>query len=220
MEPRYQIMKLPGEIKEEFIMTIPYTPKGKPNMTALFIARNDGEHYGKLLVYRLPKEKAIYGPMQIESMIDQDTDISKEFSLWGQQGSTYIRGNLLTIPIEDSFIFVEPVYLQASNENSLPEVKRVIVVYGSTIAYKPTLKEALEVLFGKTSVSGPAGEEPQDEAPDDNTPATMSDLIRLANEAFNNAQEAQRNGDWSSYGEYLSELQRYLKELQSEYPSR
>lgn len=220
MEPRYQIMKLPGETKEEFIMTIPYTPKGKPNMTALFIARNDGEHYGKLLVYRLPKEKAIYGPMQIESMIDQDTDISKEFSLWGQQGSTYIRGNLLTIPIEDSFIFVEPVYLQASNENSLPEVKRVIVVYGSTIAYKPTLKEALEVLFGKTTVSGPAGEEPQDEVPDDNAPATISDLIRLANEAFNNAQEAQRNGDWSRYGEYLSELQRYLKELQSEYPSR
>ena len=212
MEPTYLIMKLPEEENEEFILSIPYTPKSKANLIALFVARNDGPEYGKLIVYKLPKQKTVYGPMQIESRIDQDTDISKEFSLWGQKGSTYIRGNLLTIPIEDSLLYVEPVYLKADNENSLPEVKRVIVVYGDKIAYEETLEEALESLFGKADDSGEI-DDPANiiggEAAD-----TYAELIILAGEAFENAETAQRNGDWSSYGRHIEELKEYLSELQ------
>ncbi len=218
MDSIYTIMKLPDGNREEFILSIPYTPRSKPNMAALLVAQNDGENYGNIIVYKLPKQVSVYGPMQIESKIDQDTEISKEFSLWASQGSSYIRGNVLSIPIENSLIYVEPIYLQASNENSLPEVKRVIVVYGDRIAYRPTLKEALEELFGETEVPEP--DRPIDEdaqTPDGQPGAVMdiNDLIRLSNEAFQRAQEAQKNGDWANYGRYLNELQSYLEQLQS-----
>ncbi|HHY91113.1 MAG TPA: UPF0182 family protein, partial [Clostridiales bacterium] len=175
MEPNYFIMKLPGEQKEEFILSLPYTPKNKHNMTGLFIARNDGEHYGKLIIYKFPKEKTVYGPMQIEAKIDQDTDISKEFSLWGQRGSTYLRGNLLTIPIENSLLYVEPIYLKAENENSLPEVKRVVVAYQDRLAYESTLEEALAKMFG-TEIKEPEKQEEQ-RLPAEETKESLSDLI-------------------------------------------
>lgn len=211
MESSYLIMKLPEEEKEEFILSIPYTPKTKQNMTALLVARNDGENYGKLIIYKLPKQKAVYGPEQIESRIDQDTNISKELSLWGQKGSTIIRGNLLTIPIENSLLYVEPIYLKADNENSLPEVKRVIVAYGDKIAYQPTLKEALEELFGKTSVKPPEGTPQEGDAGDI---VDINDLIYKANEAYRNVEESQRNGDWAAYGRYIRELQSYLTRME------
>ncbi|MEI8216061.1 MAG: UPF0182 family protein [Eubacteriales bacterium] len=208
MKPSYYIMKLPGEKDVEFINSIPYTPKDKPNMSGLLVARNDGEHYGKLVLYRLPKEKLIYGPMQIDSQIDQDTTISKEFSLWGSTGSTYIRGNTFVIPIESSFIYIEPIYLQADNVNSLPEVKRVIVAYNDRIAYEPTLQQALDSLFGTGGAIGGTGNTGggviSGGTPD------VKQLITLANEAFKNATAAQQNGDWTAYGKYLAELKRYL----------
>ncbi len=213
MESSYLIMKLPGEEKEEFILSIPYTPKNKQNMTALLVARNDGENYGKLIIYKLPKQKAVYGPEQIESRIDQDTNISKELSLWGQKGSTIIRGNLLTIPIENSLLYVEPIYLKADNENSLPEVKRVIVAYGDKIAYQPTLKEALEELFGKTTIAPPEGEDTtEDGYPQDIV--NLNDLIYKANETYRNIEESQRNGDWAAYGRYIKQLQSYLQRME------
>ncbi len=147
MEPNYYIMKLPGEESEEFISSIPFTPSGKKNMTGLLIARSDGDNYGELVLYRLPKDKVVYGPMQIESQIDQNTEISKEFSLWNSSGSTYTRGDMFVIPINDSILYCEPVYLESASDTSLPEVKRVIVAYGDKIAYEPTLSEALISLF-------------------------------------------------------------------------
>ena len=210
MESHYNILKLPGEEREEFVLSIPYTPKNKPNMTALLMARSDGEHYGKLVLYRLPKQKNVYGPMQVESRIDQDTNISKEFSLWGQQGSNYIRGNLLTIPIENSLIYVEPIYLKADNESSLPEVKRVVVFYGERIAYEETLEEALEKLFGAAEAPGPVT--PQPPVADGET-EDFQTLIRQANDIFIRAQEAQRAGNWSEYGTRIDELSRILEKL-------
>ncbi len=210
MTPTYYIMKLPGEEKVEFINSIVYTPKDKPNMTGMLVARNDGENYGEMVLYRLPKDKLIYGPMQIDSQIDQDTTISKEFSLWGSTGSDYIRGNTFVIPIEDSFIYIEPVYLRAANINSLPEVKRVIVAYGDRIAYEPTLAGALNELFG--TGDGIAGM-PDDEETPDNGDLGADKLIELANEAFKNAIAAQKNGDWASYGSYMKEVERYLNLL-------
>ncbi len=212
IESNYFIMKLPEEREEEFVLSVPYTPKGKPNMTALLVARNDKENYGKLVIYKLPKQKNIYGPMQIEARIDQDTNISKEFSLWGQQGSSYIRGNILTIPIEDSLIYVEPIYLRASNENSLPEVKRVIVAYGDRIAYEETLDAALTSLFGAAVEAQPEPNEPQTPITGD-TPDNIRDLINRANDLFNTSQESQRAGDWGEYGRNLDELQRILERL-------
>jgi uncharacterized membrane protein (UPF0182 family) len=209
MESNYFIMKLPEEDQEEFLLSIPYTPKNKPNMTALLMARNDGEDYGKLILYKLPKQKNVYGPMQIESKIDQNTTISKEFSLWGQKGSSYIRGNLLIIPIENSLLYIEPIYLKADNENSLPEVKRVVVAYGDKIAYEETLKEALESLFGRRGEI-PGEEIAPGELPIDGDKITLKER---ANEAFIRAEEAQRQGNWSEYGRYINEVKRILIEL-------
>lgn len=210
MTPNYFVMKLPGEERVEFINSIPYTPRGKKNMTGLLIARNDGEFYGDLVFYQFPKDKTIPGPLQIEAQIDQDTEISKEFSLWNSSGSTYIRGNMFVIPIEDSLIYVEPVYLEASN-SSLPEVKRVIVAYGDRIAYEPTLTEALDSLFGSGSSSLSGEEEPTDKPGDDGM--SQANIIKSANEAFKNATAAQQSGDWAAYGSYLKQLEKYLNML-------
>ncbi|MBF8982271.1 UPF0182 family protein [Lutibacter sp. B2] len=211
MESNYFVMKLPGEEKEEFLLSIPYTPKNKPNMTALLMARNDGDEYGKLIIYKLPKQKNIYGPMQIESKIDQDTTISKEFSLWGQKGSSYIRGNLLTIPIENSLLYIEPIYLKADNENSLPEVKRVIVAYGDRIAYEETLEKALDALFGKEI-------KPEQEIPQvpDLEEQDIKSIIVNANEVFNKAQQAQKEGKWAEYGQQIEKLKSLLQKLKKE----
>ncbi|MDD2189333.1 MAG: UPF0182 family protein [Eubacteriales bacterium] len=211
MTPQYYIMKLPGENDVEFINSIPYTPTGKRNMTGLLVARNDGENYGEMVLYQFPKDRIIYGPMQIESQIDQHPEISKEFSLWNSSGSTYIRGNMFVIPIEDSIVYVEPVYLEAANTGSLPEVKRVIVAYGDRIAYEPTLGGALDSLFGIGS--NPSDKPKGPEEQNGNGELSIDELIRLANESFINATTAQQNGDWSSYGRYLRELERYLKLL-------
>ncbi len=213
MTPNYYIMRLPGEEKAEFVNSIPYTPKDKPNMTGLLIARNDGEDYGELVLYQLPKSKIIYGPRQIEAQIDQNTEISKEFSLWDSAGSNYSRGNMFVIPIEDSLLYVEPVYLEAKN-SSIPEVKRVIVAYKDQIAYEPTLAEALNFLFGEGSAEESPGSTDSGASKDKkNDTLSQSELAVKAQEAFNKAQEAQKDGNWAKYGEYLDELQKYLNLL-------
>ena len=213
MTPNYYIMKLPGEENAEFINTIPYTPKDKKNLIALLVARNDGDNYGELVVYQLPKSKIIYGPMQIEAQIDQSTEISKEFSLWNSSGSTYTRGNMFVIPIEDSLLYVEPVYLEATN-SSIPEVKRVIVAYNDKIAYEATLAEALQSLFGTNAGSGThSGGSAGTPADAGEGALTQAEIVQLANEAFANAQAAQQSGNWAKYGEYLRELENYLNLL-------
>jgi len=203
-------MKLPGEKKAEFVNTIPFTPKDKKNLMGLLVARNDGENYGELVVYQMPKSKVVYGPMQVEAMIDQNPEISKEFSLWNSSGSKYSRGNMFVIPIEDSLLYVEPVYLEASNE-SIPEVKRVIVAYGDQIAYKSTLAEALNELFGEGSANESSPSDSSDKASSDNL--SQTEIIKRAQEAFDKAEDAQKNGNWAKYGEYLNELDKYLNML-------
>ncbi|MDO5441201.1 MAG: UPF0182 family protein [Bacillota bacterium] len=148
LSPINFIMKLPGESTAEFITSVPYTPDGKSNMTGILIARNDGANYGQLVLYRLPKDRIIYGPAQIEAQINQDADISKEFSLWNNSGVSYNRGNLFVFPVEDSLIYAEPIYMESSS-SSLPEVKRVIMYYGDKLAYESTLPECLDTLFGE-----------------------------------------------------------------------
>ena len=147
MEPYYTIMRLPDEKKEEFVLLLPFTPSKKDNMSAWMAARCDAPNYGKVVVYRFPKQKLVYGPRQIEARIDQDAEISKQLSLWNQRGSQVIRGNLLAIPIEKSILYVEPLYL-AAEKGSLPELKRVIVAFGNSVAMEENLELSLQQVFG------------------------------------------------------------------------
>ena len=212
MTPNYYILNLPGEKEAEFINSIPYTPKSKENMTALMIARNDGDKYGQLVLYQFPKSKTIYGPSQVEAQIGQTTEISQDFSLWSNAGSKYSRGNLFVIPIEDSLLYVEPIYLEAANA-AIPEVKRVVVVYGDQIAYKSTLGDALEELFGATGGADKTGEMEAEGDGSDSQSLTRDDYIKRAQEAYNNAQKALKDGDWAAYGNYMDKLEDSLKKL-------
>ncbi|MBW4692515.1 MAG: UPF0182 family protein [Lyngbya sp. HA4199-MV5] len=146
VEPYYLITSLPAVPFEEFILLLPYTPRQRTNLIAWLAARSDGEHYGKLLLYTFPKERLVYGPEQIEARINQDPVISQQISLWNRQGSRAVQGNLLVIPIEQSLLYVEPLYLEAT-QNSLPTLVRVIVAYENRIVMAPTLEEALQAIF-------------------------------------------------------------------------
>lgn len=215
VEPTYLMFKLPEDDKVEFLLTIPYTPKTKPNMTSLFVARNDGEEYGRLFIYKFPKGKTIDGPMMIESRIDQDTDISEQLTLWSQQGSTVLRGNVIIVPIENSILYVEPIYLQADNENSLPEMKRVVVSFKDEIVMEKSLDYALMKIFGEPDEN--IYKEPEEdikEHTDKNIiDKDMKQLIKTANDIFNNAKEASQRGDWAEYGRYIEELEKVLNQL-------
>lgn len=212
MTPNYYIAKLPGETSAEFFNSIPFTPRSKQNMTALMVARNDGENYGQLILYQFPKSKTVYGPEQIEAQIDQNTEISKEFSLWSSNGTSYRRGNMFVIPINTSLLYVEPVYLEATN-SSIPEVKRIIMAYGDKIAYEETLADCLTSLFGGDAEKGVDNESsPVSDEKDSQTLSTRQ-LAKLASQAFEDAQNAQKNGDWAGYGKYLDKLEEYLNQL-------
>jgi uncharacterized membrane protein (UPF0182 family) len=146
LEPYYLIMKLPTATNEEFILLHPFTPQARNNLIAWLAGRSDGENYGKLFLYQFPKQELIYGPEQIEALINQDPVISQQISLWNRQGSRAIQGNLLVIPIEQSLLYVEPLYLEAER-NSLPILARVIVVYENRIVMAESLEKALEGIF-------------------------------------------------------------------------
>ncbi len=218
--PNYYIAKLPGEKNAEFFNSVPFTPRSKQNMTGLLIARNDGENYGELVLYQFPKSKTVYGPEQIEAQIDQNTEISKDFTLWASNGTNYRRGNLFVIPINTSVLYVEPVYLEAQN-SSIPEVKRIIMAYKDQIAYGETLADCIIDLFGydinedskvtpdDSIIDGGEGED----AGEDSETMTQAELIAKAQEAFNKAQEAQQEGNWAAYGRYLDQLEEYLNQL-------
>lgn len=146
--PNYVMFTLPGEKEAEMALMQPFTPREKANLSALLVARNDGEHYGKLYAYQLPKDKTIDGPMMIESKIDQDSVISPQFTLWSQEGSNVLRGNVIITPIGNSLLYTEAIYLKAENENSMPEVKRVVAVYKDKVVMEESLELCLDKIFG------------------------------------------------------------------------
>jgi uncharacterized membrane protein (UPF0182 family) len=214
MEPYYIIMRLPEEDMEEFLLMLPFTPANKKNTVGWLAARCDGENYGKLLAYSFPKEEWVDGPSQIENRIGQDTVITEQLALWGRGGSTVIRGNLLLIPLGESILYVEPVFLQAEG-GGLPELKRVIVAAGEKIAMTPSLRESLAVIFGEET---PIIEEPDVTPPDvvePETPVTgdIANLIEQAQEHYEKAQEYVQEGDWAGFGEEWDALQEVLEKL-------
>ncbi|MBN2395142.1 MAG: UPF0182 family protein, partial [Candidatus Atribacteria bacterium] len=206
LEPYYVIAKLPGFEKEEFILITPFTPTNKNNMISWLAVRNDRGEYGKMLVYKFPKDKLIYGPMQIEALIDQDSEISQQITLWSQSGSTVIRGNLLAIPIEDSVLYAEPLYLRAE-KGEIPQLRRVIVSDGSEVAMAEDLDTALRILFGKT-VQEMEREIVLEEG------ATLKNLIEQAKQHYRAATDAARLGNWTEYGNRLNQLENTLDSLE------
>jgi len=201
---RHMIMKLPGEEREEYILMIPFTPRGKDNLSAWMVARNDGEFYGQLVVYRFPKQKLVFGPKQITNRINQDADISRQISLWDQRGSEVIRGNLLVIPIEESLIYVQPIYLRAEG-GKIPELKRVIVAYENRIAMEETLDLALASVFGGSVSTEVRAVKTIPKR------STGADLLEQAQDHLNRALGAQRRGNWALYGEEIRKLEEILK---------
>jgi hypothetical protein len=170
---------------------LPFNPKGRDNIIAWMAARCD-ENYGELRLYEFPKGQLIYGPMQIEARIDQNAEISQLFTLWGQVGSKVIRGNLLVIPIENSILYIEPIYLRAVNAQ-IPELRGVIVVYSDVLAMRPTLDEALITVFGE-EVSEIVEEE------------SVKDLVKQLVELYDRAREEAGAGNWTGFGEYIERL--------------
>ncbi len=211
MESYYVIMRLPGEKKEEFIMMAPFTPNNKSNMIAWMCARSDGENYGKLLVYKFPKNELVYGPMQVESRIDQTPEISEKLTLWNQQGSRVTRGNLLVVPINNSLLYVEPLYLQ-SEQSKLPELKKVIVAYDNYIYMEDNLEAGLEKIFGRIG-SAKIEKLATNVSKSEKQEVSAKNLSRSAMKNYNDAQEALRKGDWAKYGQLLEQLKRDLEQL-------
>ncbi len=209
MAPYYTIMRLPKEQQEEFILMLPFTPGRKDNLSAWMVARSDGDSYGQLVVYRFPKQKLVYGPKQIVARINQDADISRQLSLWDQRGSQVIQGTLLVIPIEEALLYVRPLYLRAEN-TKIPELKRVIVAYENKIA----MEETLEASLGRIFQQGAAPQSATEAAMPQGAQLAPSSLIRQAAEAYDRAVQAQRQGDWTAYGEQLKKLGALLQEMQ------
>lgn len=216
MIPYYTIITFPdGKDNQEFVLILPFTPVNKNNMLAWMAARCDPENYGRIIEYKFPKEKLVYGPLQIESRIDQNAEISELFTLWGQRGSSVIRGNLLVIPVKDSLIYVEPIYLRAE-QSELPELKRVIIGYRDNIEIGTTLEEALYNTFGHAEIILPADQRdivvriPGEPV----IPSSIENLIKEAGQYFDEAQERLRQGDFTGYGDSIQKLGTALGELE------
>jgi uncharacterized protein len=213
MEPYYIIMRLPEETQAEFFIMIPMVPSRRDNMIAWLAARCDPPDYGKLIVYEFPKEKLVYGPFQIEALVNQNTYISQQISLWNQMGSRVIRGNLLVIPIENSILYVSPLYLRAEH-GQLPELQRVIAAYGDHVVMKETLAEALSGLFEGGTTSVPNAETAA------RLPGAAADRAREALDHYNRAIERLRSGDWAGFGTELDAMRGLLEDMSRQSGSR
>lgn len=199
MVPYYILMRLPDTRELQYLLMTPFTPQNRDNMIAWMAAKCDFPEYGQLIVYQLPKERLTFGPIQVEAMIDQNTLISEQLSLWDQRGSRVIRGNLIVIPIEKSFLYVEPVYLTAEGTN-LPQMKRVIVTSGSRVVMEPTLDQALKAIFG-TVAEAEAVKVPL---------RPQLEALSHARSLLKKAEEAINQGNWEDFGKAMEELKTSL----------
>jgi uncharacterized membrane protein (UPF0182 family) len=208
--PYYVLFRLPGEANPEFLLIMPFTPHGKQNMVAWLAARSDGDHYGQYVAYLLPKDKVIFGPQQIANLINEDPDVSRDFTLFHQAGSTVLQGNLLVVPIGNSFLYFEPIYLRAAQAQSLPELKKVILADQDTVVYTDTLDQAIAALVG--------GQPPPNQPPPTITPAVLAQIATLINEAklhYDAAYAALRVGDLTTFASEMKKVGDILKQLQA-----
>ena len=223
MQPYYTILQLPGYVEPEYVLILPFTPDSRNNMIVWMVARCDQPNYGDVEVFLFPKERVILGPKQVENRIDQSTEISEQFTLWGQVGSRVIRGNLLVLPIDNALLYVEPIFLEA-DQGGLPELARVIVVFRETVVMEDTLEKALIRIFGEIDVLQPDPDSedlPGDLPPEDFVPTDrpvtgdpfLVELIQRAQTVYEEALQSQQEGDWAGYGDKINELEQILSEL-------
>ncbi|KZL88415.1 UPF0182 family protein [Clostridium magnum] len=208
-EAPYVVMKLPGEKNEEMVVIQYFNMRNKDNMVALFGARMDGENYGKMVLYKFPPQKTVYSPYLFKQKLNQDTAISKELSLWNKGDSQVQFGDTIIVPINNSLLYVEPMYLRASGKNSIPEMKRVIVSYGENIILAENIESALEQMFNYKQEDKGIN---QSNVSSGNS-AEKLDKIKQVKEVYDKALEAQKNGDWAKYGEYIKQLGEMITEL-------
>jgi uncharacterized membrane protein (UPF0182 family) len=216
-------MRLPDEAKPEFLLLQPMVPTSRPNMIAWIGARNDAPNYGAVRVYRFPRDTSIFGPVQIEARIDQDPIISSQLTLWDQAGSTVIKGNLIVIPVQESLLYLEPIYLQ-STSSQLPEFQKIVVASPTKVVWASTLGEALQLLIAGAPGPGPSPSPGSSPTPGPGVsptpvpsgaplPADVRALVDYANQHFELAQAALRNGDFATYGEEIKLVQAALQQL-------
>ena len=209
--PYYVLFRLPGEQNPEFLLIMPFTPRGKNNMVSWLAARSDGTHYGEYVSYVLPKDKVIFGPQQVANRINENTDISRDFTLFSQAGSEVQQGNLLVVPIGDSFLYFEPIYLRAKHTSSLPELKKVILADQTQVVYTDTLQQAIDQLVGTST--GP----PTTNPPPVGTPALVAqiaDLVAQANVHYAAAYTALKAGDLVTFANEMAQVGKILEQLQ------
>ena len=208
---RHMVMRLPGEREPEFILMRPFTPRQKDNLAAWMVARNDGAHYGELAVYRFPRQRLVFGPNQIVNRINQDTEVSRQITLWDQRGSEVLRGELLVLPVEGSLIYVQPLYLRAQG-GRIPELKRVVAAHEGRVSMGETLDAALAGLYEEKGAA-PTLALPSAETA---APAASASLTRQAIEHYDRARAAQRADDWATYGEEMRKLGEVLREIEQQ----
>ncbi|MHC1592750.1 MAG: UPF0182 family membrane protein [Methermicoccaceae archaeon] len=205
LEPYNVMLQLPGYDTVDFVLMMPFTPVNKDNMIAWMAVDQDYPRYGQLVLYKFPKDRLVYGPSQVEARIDQDEEVSQSITLWGQVGSSVIRGNLLVIPINGSIIYIEPLYI-AAEQGSLPELKKVIAVYGERVAFEDTLEEAVSVVIGAGNVSATpveAGEK-----------LTLNQMLTELIAAYDSARQKLDNGDLEGYAAAMKSVDALLAELE------
>lgn len=217
LEAYYTMMRLPGETSDNFSLILPFTPRTKDNMIAWIAARSDGDQYGKVDVIRYPKQQLVYGPRQIEARISQDSTISQQLTLWNASGSQVIRGNLLTIPVSNSVLYVEPLFLQATSSSQFPELKRVIVATGDRVGMGTDLSSALTAAMSGVAVVPPdtGGTTPPGTPGPQSTPGTQTaaQLTQSALQHYDKAQQALKDADWTTYGREISAMKSDLDQL-------
>jgi uncharacterized membrane protein (UPF0182 family) len=212
-ESSYVVMRLPDSKQEEMVLLEYFNMRNKDNMVALYGARMDKDNYGKMVLYKFPPQKTIYSPNMFKQKINQDPTISKEISLWNKEGSEIIYGDTMIVPINNSLLYIEPIYLRATGKNSIPEMKRIVVGFGDKLILAESIDSALEQIFNYTDGNVTAPNTPTTPNTPSNVDGNVKEKIKGAKEIFDKALEAQKNGDWAKYGDYIKELQELLNEL-------
>jgi hypothetical protein len=216
VNPTYLVATLPDSQEAEFLLMIPFTPRGKDNMIGMMMARCDGEHLGELVFLQLPKQELIFGPMQVEARVNQDQNISKDLTLWNQQGSQVLRGQIQTLPIDNTFLYVQPIYIQAA-EARMPQLKKVVVAMGNRLVYRDTYEEALQELSG-FQIRQAASEKPRvPELPGAAVPASATGgqeqtmrQLELLRQHMRRYRDLSSQGKWAEAGRELEALEAAL----------
>jgi uncharacterized membrane protein (UPF0182 family) len=210
MEPYYMYVQHPITEAFEYVMMMPLTPSNKNNLVSILTASCDPSNFGEMTVYKLPKQETVYGPLQIESRIDQNTEISKDLTLWGQVGSRVIRGNLMVIPYKNSILYVEPIYLQAT-QSKLPELKRVIVAFGDKVTMASSIYEGIETL-----TKGDFQKKSQSLSPQTSQTGHSKELTKKIIATYSKMKETLKASDWASFGKAFESLDQLMDRLKKE----